>query len=527
MGEPITAKDKEYEERERAAAPGADQSMSDRVNNRSLRPRSEAFKEFMRSGWADDEPDIERLESAAFTPARLRALGAAFPGDRLVVPAGTPKVRNNDCDYMFRPDTTFAYYTGLGVDYEAGAVLVLNPVDPSSPEAAAGETHTAQLFVAPRADNSTTDFFMNAHYGEYWVGPRAGLKEMTAMTGIETHDIAQLADALSKDVGAGAGAVRVRVVRETDPQVTALVESIRRSNGFADPESNEADDDRLHEFAAEARMCKDAYEVGEMRKAVDATKAGFDRLLTALPDALDKPRSERVLEGAFNSVSKINVEAGPRMAGSDYFKITVQGRSGHGSQPNQALDAVVISAAIIMNLQTVVSRHYNPLESVVLTVGSVLSGNRFNIIAGDAVMEGTTRYFKPEIGPDLEKTMRRIVESTAEAYGATAKLEYKYVVPVTSNYEEPTEVARQAVKEVLGEDALAPMRMTAGGEDFSFYLQHKPGCFVFPGIYNEDPKFDATHSHHSHNFNMDDTYLSGASGVYAQTAMDWLKKHNK
>lgn len=224
---------------------------------------------------------------------------------------------------------------------------------------------------------------------------------------------------------------------------------------------------------------------------------------------------------------KINVEPGPRMAGGDYFKITVKGRSGHGSQPNQALDAVVISAAIIMNLQTVVSRHYNPLESVVLTVGSVLSGNRFNIIAGDAVMEGTTRYFKPEIGPDLEKTMRRIVENTAEAYGAKAELEYQYIVPVTSNYEEPTEVARQAVKEVMGEEALAPMRMTAGGEDFSFYLQHKPGCFMFPGIYNADPKFDATHSHHSHNFNMDDTYLSAASGVYAQTAIDWLKKHNK
>lgn len=237
MTEVVTEKDKEYEAEERAAAPGPDQAMSDRVNNRSLRPQSEAFKEFMRSGWADDEPDIEPLESSKFTPARLKALGAAFPGERLVIPAGSPKVRNNDCDYMFRPDTTFAYYTGLGVDYEAGAVLVLNPVSPDSPEAKAGETHTPELFVAPRADNSTTDFFMNAHYGEYWVGPRAGLKEMTAMTGIETHDIAQLTDALSKDVGAEAGAVHVRVVRETDPRITALVESIREANGAADPGS--------------------------------------------------------------------------------------------------------------------------------------------------------------------------------------------------------------------------------------------------------------------------------------------------
>ena len=138
MGEVITAKDKEYEAEERATAPGANQSMSDRVNNRSLRPQSAAFKEFMKSGWADDDPEINPLESSKFTPARLEALGKAFPGERLVIPAGQPKVRNNDCDYMFRPDTTFAYYTGLGSDYEAGAVLVLNPVDPDSPEAAAG-----------------------------------------------------------------------------------------------------------------------------------------------------------------------------------------------------------------------------------------------------------------------------------------------------------------------------------------------------------------------------------------------------
>ena len=125
MGEVITAKDKEYEAEERATAPGANQSMSDRVNNRSLRPQSAAFKEFMKSGWADDDPEINPLESSKFTPARLEALGKAFPGERLVIPAGQPKVRNNDCDYMFRPDTTFAYYTGLVSDYEAGAVLVL------------------------------------------------------------------------------------------------------------------------------------------------------------------------------------------------------------------------------------------------------------------------------------------------------------------------------------------------------------------------------------------------------------------
>ena len=219
MGEVITDKDKEYEKMEREAAPGPDQAMSDRVNNRSLRPRSEAFKEFMTTGWDDNEPQIEPLESSKYTPARLEALGKAFLGERIVIPAGQPKVRNNDCDYAFRPDTTFSYYTGLGEDFEAGAV-------------------------------------------------------------------------------------RVRVIREADPAITSMVEEIREANGFADPDNNTAADDKLHEFAAEARMCKDEYEVREMRKAVAATKHGFDNILRKIPSSLGKPRSERMLEGAFNAISR-------------------------------------------------------------------------------------------------------------------------------------------------------------------------------------------------------------------------------
>ena len=274
MSEVITEQDKEYEAREEAAAPGSDQPMGDRVNNRSLRPRSEAFVEFMSSGWDDNEPAIERLASAEFTPARLQTLSEAFPGERLVIPAGQPKVRNNDCDYAFRPDSAFSYYTGLGQDYEAGAVLVLDPN--------ADGTHTPMLFVAPRA----------------------GLKELEAMTGIETHDIAQLADMLGKNVGTEPGAVQLRVISATDPQITAMVQELRAEHGFPDEAHNTVHDDKLHEFASEARMEKDGFEVREIRRAVDATKHGFDNILRKLPRALGKPRSERILEGAFNAISR-------------------------------------------------------------------------------------------------------------------------------------------------------------------------------------------------------------------------------
>lgn len=309
------------------------QPAADRVNNRTLRPQNTSFKEFMTSGWDNQEPDIAPLESSAYTPERLRKLSEAFPHERLVIPAGTHKVRSNDCDYAFRPDTTFAYYTGLGQDYEAGAVLVLQPLyedndshfsqnsdDSSHCEACVTEKstahdetasqrqslslphHRAELFVSPRADNSTEAYYNSARYGEYWVGPRAGLVELEAMTGIPTRDIAHLEESLSKDLGQSS--VSVRVVRETDSEITSLVEKLRQAHGFDDKESNSATDDKLHEFAAEARLIKDAYEIDQMQRAIDATKKGFDRLLQRLPHVIDKKRSERMLEGAFNSVSR-------------------------------------------------------------------------------------------------------------------------------------------------------------------------------------------------------------------------------
>lgn len=124
------------------------------------------------------------------------------------------------------------------------------------------------------------------------------------MTGIETHDIAQLDDMLGKDVGTENGAVQLRVIRETDPQITAIVNELREGHGFPDEADNTVRDDKLHEFASEARMEKDDFEVREIRRAVDATKHGFDNILKKLPSALGKPRSERILEGAFNAVSR-------------------------------------------------------------------------------------------------------------------------------------------------------------------------------------------------------------------------------
>lgn len=220
---------------------------------------------------------------------------------------------------------------------------------------------------------------------------------------------------------------------------------------------------------------------------------------------------------------QISVEAGDRMAAGGQFIIKVHGRSGHGAQPQESIDAVVTASAIVMNLQTLVSRRYSALDPVVLTIGTLHSGDRFNIISGEAVLEGTTRYFNTEVGKDLKESMERIIMDTAHAYGATAEFEYWIMVPPTVNDEECSAIAQGAVKKVLGEKALFHMQKTMGGEDFSRYQEHKPGCFAFVGFNN--PAIGAVNSHHSNNFTIDDSILSGGSGVYAQSAIDWLKTH--
>lgn len=216
----------------------------------------------------------------------------------------------------------------------------------------------------------------------------------------------------------------------------------------------------------------------------------------------------------------MSVEAGERMAAGARFSIKVRGRSGHASQPQQTIDATVVAAAILMNLQSIVARHFHPMDSVVVTVGSLHSGTRFNIISGEAEMEGTTRYFRREIGVEIQEQMEKIIMNTAHAYGAEAEFQYELMIPATINDESVSKVAENAVVKVLGAEKLTKMRQVMGGEDFAYYLEHKPGCYGFVGIYN--PEVGAVHSHHSNNFNLDDSVLSGGAGVYAQFALDWL-----
>ncbi len=233
---------------------------------------SEAFKTFIVSGWAPYSDVLpERLPSAEFAAARRAALGKAFPGKTLVIPAGPLKTRSNDTDYRFRPHSAFAYYTGLGEDREPDAVLVV-------------KDDTATLYFRPRAPRTDREFYADSTYGEMWVGQRDSLEEMAAAIDLPCRSIL--------DFGSELPTGDLLVLREADENVTALVDKAR---GAAAADA----DAELARAASEARFCKDEYEIAELRRACEATKVGFEAVVADLPTAVKAGRGERWVEGVF------------------------------------------------------------------------------------------------------------------------------------------------------------------------------------------------------------------------------------
>ena len=271
------------------------EDLASRGDSRSQRPSSEAFREFISSGWDETVPDAERRESADYTPARRDALVRRLPGTRLVLPAGVLKVRSNDTDYPFRPDSAFAYYSGLGTDEEPDSVLVVEP-SPEDPT-----TSVATYFFRPRAGFDTSEFYADSRYGEMWVGRRPTIAEAAQRIGVEVRHIDELRDHLAKDVGAQ---LSLTVMPQVDASVEAMVEEIRAQNGLPGGDDAAAEAAALKEAASEQRLVKDEYEIRQMREAVDATLRGFEDIIRHLPEAVGHPRGERVIEGVFAATAR-------------------------------------------------------------------------------------------------------------------------------------------------------------------------------------------------------------------------------
>ncbi len=260
-----------------------------KADNRA-RPTTDEFRAFVREGWAPRGSAVAAPSPAApYAAARRDRISAAYPGQRLVVPAGGLKVRSNDTDYVFRPHSAFAHLTGLGADREPDAVLVLEPRSDAD-----GGGHDAILYLRPLADRDSDEFFDDSRYGEFWVGARPSLADIERELGLTASPVDELETAVAKD----AGEVAVRLVRDADRELTARLDSARVENG-AQAETLEDQDDALAHDLSLLRMVKDEHEVEQMREAVAATQRGFEAVIADLARALEEGRGERWVEGVF------------------------------------------------------------------------------------------------------------------------------------------------------------------------------------------------------------------------------------
>ncbi len=216
---------------------------------------------------------------------------------------------------------------------------------------------------------------------------------------------------------------------------------------------------------------------------------------------------------------KVLCDEGPRMGAADHFKIDIKGKGSHGAAPHQGVDAAVVTAAVINNLQALVSRETDPADSLVVTVGKVDVGTRWNIVPENAHIEGTLRCLTKDLYNRLPDMVERVVKNTAAVFGADATVEIDRLTAVTENDEKFAGVIKGAVNTVWGENSLYHAKPTLGGEDFSFFLDKCPGGIALVGIGNE--ACGAVWPHHSGHFTVDEDQLLNAAELYVQVAMDF------
>jgi hippurate hydrolase len=219
---------------------------------------------------------------------------------------------------------------------------------------------------------------------------------------------------------------------------------------------------------------------------------------------------------------KIMALPGFAMASSDSAVITVRGKGGHGAMPQTTVDAVVVAASIVMALQTVVSRNVPPLQMGVVTVGALLAGDAPNVIPGEAELRLSIRAFRPDVRDLLQRRVTEIAQTQAAVYGATAEVNYQRRYPVLHNDPAQTEFCKQVVRDWLGPDGLIEdIEPVTGSEDFAFFLEKVPGCYVFIG---NGEGSEGGCMVHNPGYDFNDRVLPTGASYWVRVAESYLKR---
>ncbi|MGV7210979.1 M20 aminoacylase family protein [Oxalobacteraceae bacterium A2-2] len=178
----------------------------------------------------------------------------------------------------------------------------------------------------------------------------------------------------------------------------------------------------------------------------------------------------------------LNVVAGPMMASSNEFYVTIKGKGAHAAQPHKGIDPVMVAVQLAQSWQTIITRNKSPLDTAVLSITQIHAGSATNVIPDDATLVGTVRTFTTAVLDQIEQRMGEIAKYTAAAFGAEVEFKFRRNYPPLINHAKETAFAVAVMKELVGpEQVNDQVEPTMGAEDFAFFLQEKPGCYIFIG----------------------------------------------
>jgi amidohydrolase len=241
---------------------------------------------------------------------------------------------------------------------------------------------------------------------------------------------------------------------------------------------------------------------------------------------LDNPKVDVIFGLHISSITPLGLityRPAGIMAASDWFSITVKGRQAHGSTPWMSVDPIVVSAQIIMGLQTIISRGTElTKEAAVITVGRIQSGIRENIIPEEAYMAGTIRTLDDDMQDKIHEKLKLTAEKIAESAGATAEVKIDKRTPVTFNDPELTEKVVGSLRKAAGADKVVRINAITGAEDFAFYQKKIPGFFFFIGAMPPDQDPNTVPSHHTPDFMIDESAMLTGLKAMLHLTLDYM-----
>jgi len=225
-------------------------------------------------------------------------------------------------------------------------------------------------------------------------------------------------------------------------------------------------------------------------------------------------------------VGQFAVRSGPAFASSNEFKITIRGKGSHGAMPHLGIDPVPVACQMVQAFQTIITRNKRPIDTGVISVTMIHTGEATNVVPESCVLEGTVRTFTTEVLDMIERRMKTVAEATCAAFEANCDFEFSRNYPPTINHDAETAFARAVMAEVVGTENVLEFEPTMGAEDFSYFLQQKPGCYFVIG------NGDGTHREgghgmgpcmlHNPSYDFNDDLIPLGATLWVRLAERWL-----